>query len=126
MSDEGTLRAHRSPGLFTIWFPIVGSIAAWAIHLVGEASLVRSAQLHPWVVWVMHGLTVATGAIAVACIAIAWRATRLGARVHGGERSGAMEGRASFLGWVGVYVASFNLALILAEELIILELNRHA
>jgi hypothetical protein len=126
MSDPGALRAHRSPGLFAIWFPIVGSIAAWAVHLVGEASLVRSAQVHPWVVWVMHGLTVATAAVCVACIAIAWRSTRLGARVLGGERSGAMEGRASFLGWLGVYIASFNLALILAEELIILELNRHA
>jgi hypothetical protein len=123
---SGADHPSDEPGLFAVWFPIVGSIAAWAVHLVGEASLVRSAQTHPWVVWAMHGLTVACAAVAVACVVVALRLTRLGGRVHGGSESGTMEGRASFLGWLGVYVASFNLALILAEELIILGVHRHA
>jgi hypothetical protein len=114
------------PGLFAIWFPIIAPLAAWAIHLVGEAALVRSAQQHDWVMWAMHGLSVVLAAVALSGAAVAYTLTRRGREEEGGEQAGTVEGRTAFLGWLGFYSAVFNLGLILAEEAIIIWVHVHA
>ncbi|MGE0000178.1 MAG: hypothetical protein AB7L17_08820 [Ilumatobacteraceae bacterium] len=125
-ATAASTQRHDEPGLFAIWFPIIGPLAAWAIHLVGEAALVRSAQTHSWVIWVMHGLSAVLAAVAIAGGVIGYRLGRLGREVEGGERSGTPEGRTAFLGWLGLYSAAFNLGLILAEEAIIIWVHVHA
>jgi hypothetical protein len=112
--------------LFAVWFPILGPLAAWAVHLVAESALVRSAQQHDWVIWVMHGLSVVLGAVAVAGIVVAYGLTRAGDHVDTGERSGSAESRSAFLGWLGLYAAAFNLLLIAGEEAIIVWVHVHA
>jgi hypothetical protein len=119
MSTTAVGTRPRHPGLIAIWFPIIAPLAAWAIHLVGESALVRSAQQHHWVVWVMHGLSAVLAAVAVAGIAVAYRLTRAADHLEEGSRAGTAEGREAFMGWLGLYAAAFNLTLILAEELII-------
>jgi hypothetical protein len=112
--------------LVTVWYPIVVPLAAWAVHLVAEASLVRSAQKYDWVVWLMHGISVVLAAVAASGIVVAWHLIRTGDRPLESEQSGSPEGRAAFLGWLGLTAASFNLALILAEEAIIIWVHVHA
>jgi hypothetical protein len=53
----------------------------------------------------------------------AWRVTGV---ATDGEGAGTVEGRTEFIGWLGVYVAAFNLALIIAEGLYIVGIDRHA
>jgi hypothetical protein len=117
---------EQEPTLFALWYPIIGPLAAWGVHLVGESALVRSAQTHHWVIWAMHGLTVAMGLAAALGIVIAYRLTRAGHDVEGGQRSGAAAGRTAFMGWMGLYTAAFNLLLIVGEELVIVWVRLHA
>jgi hypothetical protein len=117
---------ERPPGLVAIWFPIIGPLAAWAIHLVGEAALVRPAQTHSWVIWWMHALSAAMVTVAIAGGLVGYRLARAGEFVEDGERSGTSEGRTAFLGWMGLYSAAFNAALIVAEEAIIVWVHVHA
>jgi len=119
MSTTAVATRRRHPGLIAIWFPIIGPLAAWAIHLVGESALVRSAQQHHSVVWAMHALSAVLAAVAVVGIAVAYRLTRAADHIDEGARAGTREGRIAFMGWLGLYAAAFNLTLILAEELII-------
>jgi len=114
------------PSLVAIWFPIIGPLAAWAVHLVGESALVRSAQQHSWVMWAMHGLSLLMAAVALAGIFVAYRLTCVGTLVEDGDRSGAAEGRIAFMGYLGLYAAAFNLTLIAAEEAIIVWVHVHA
>jgi hypothetical protein len=121
-----TSTPHREPGLFAVWYPIIGPLAAWGIHLVGESALVRAAQKHHSVIWAMHGLTAAMGLAALIGIVIAYRLTRAGEGVEGGERSGTTAGWTAFMGWIGLISASFNFLLIVAEELVIVWVKLHA
>ena len=118
-------RRHRR-WLVAVWFPIIGPLAAWAIHLVGEAALVRSAQDNSSVIWLMHGLSVVLGSVALCGMVVAYRLTRVGDAVPDGDRSGTAEGRTAFMGWLGLYAATFNFLLIAAEETVIIWVHLRA
>lgn len=114
-----TSTRRHPPSLFALWYPIIGPLAAWGIHLVGESALVRAAQKRHSVIWAMHGLSAAMGASALVGIVIAYRLTRAGTTADGGESSGTTAGWTAFMGWLGLISASFNFLLIIAEELVI-------
>jgi len=116
---------HRK-WLFLVWYPIIGPLAAWAVHLVLEASLVRSAQKTDWVVWLMHGITAVLAGVAISGILVAIYVIRMGDKPLESEESGTAPAQTAFLGWLGLVSASFNLLLILAEEAIITWVHLHA
>jgi uncharacterized membrane protein YozB (DUF420 family) len=123
--DVVSQREHRK-WLFGVWYPIIVPLAAWAVHLVAESALVRSAQKDDWVVWLMHGISAVLAAVALSGIVVAWSLIRAGDRPLESEQSGTAQARSAFLGWLGLYAAGFNLLLILAEEGIITWVHVHA
>jgi hypothetical protein len=105
------------------WFAVSAGIAMWAVHLVGEASLVRVAQVHPGVVWVMHGLTAFTALVTLIALLISIHYARWD-DAHEGD--GTPAGRTRFLGLLGVIFNVANLLLIFLEGLYIVVVERHA
>ncbi len=102
----------------TIWYALVGSIAAWTIHLVFVASFVRYTCNDPNAKWAMHAVTAVTLAMTVLAMALSWRLQRRG----GDESSDRDGGPTQFLGRLGLVVGASNLALIGLEELYIVVL----
>ena len=95
-----------------LWYPIFGSIAMWAVHLLGLASLTRWTCTTRGTGW-LHVITVVTGLGTVLGIAIAWHVFRS----HPGDETADTDpGRRRFLGLLGLIVAAANLLLILGEE----------
>ena len=99
----------------TRWFPLVGSIAAWAVHIVALASLVQSTCNTAGRDWLLHAITAACLAVAVAALVLAIRLSR---RVDTGAGL-------AFFGRVSVLVASINIALIVLEEVYVVALHGH-
>jgi hypothetical protein len=126
MNVEVVSQHEHRKWLFTVWYPIVAPLAAWAVHLVAEAALVRSAQKDDWVIWVMHGLSAVLAAVAASGIVVAVSLIRAGDKPLESEESGDAAARSAFLGWLGLVASSFNLLLILAEEGIITWVHVHA
>ena len=97
-----------------VWYPAVGSIGAWIVHLVALASAARWAEdTHH--MWVLHILTAVCAAATVIALLLAHRLT-VAAR---GASDEALEdaGQLLFLGHLGLLVGAINLALILLEGL---------
>ena len=97
-----------------------GSIAAWMIHLVAEASLAARRESHPSVVWAMQALTVLLVALVVAGMRVSWSFARAGDI----ESSGSPAGRTTFLGLVGLVIGALDLLLIVYEGVLIAVLRR--
>lgn len=95
-----------------IWYPVVGSIAVWLVHLVYLSSIVRAACTDD-LVWSMHAVTAACVLATVAGLVLAHRLTMLDAG-EGPEGHRAAR-RLRFLGRLGLLVGAVNLLLILAE-----------
>ena len=96
-----------------VWFAVFGGVAAWTIHLIYMASLVRYTCNQPDKRWTLHAGTVICALITVAAMALA-------ARLHhvakgGDEGSDRPVGRLEFLALVGLAVGGINLLLILVE-----------
>ncbi len=119
-SAEAARRAHdyRSAwrAAVTWWFPIVGSTAAWALHLVLLTALVQeSCTDSRWLV-LMHVATAVTLAVTLAALALSVRMIR---RAAG---AGDADPR-RFLGVLNVMVAAVNTLLIVVEEILVLALR---
>ena len=100
----------------TRWFPLVASIAAWAVHIVALASLVQSTCNTSGREWVLHAITAACVAVAVVALLLA---VRLARRVD--SRDGL-----AFFGRVSVVVAGINIALIVLEEVYVVAFHGHS
>jgi hypothetical protein len=105
------------------WFAVSAGIGMWAVHLVGEASLVRLSQLHPGTVWAMHALTAGTALVTLVALALSIHYARWD---DAREGDGTPAGRTRFLGLLGVIFNVTNLVLILFEGLYIVVVARHA
>jgi hypothetical protein len=105
------------------WLALSAGVAMWAVHIVGEASLVRLAQLHPNVVWAMHALTAVTALVTLVALLISLHYARWD-DAHEGD--GTPAGRTRFLGLLGVIFNVVNLMLILLEGLYVVVVERHA
>lgn len=103
---------HRVLRGIRTWYPIVGPIAAWAVHLVTDTALVRLSCLHPGAVWAMHAVTALTALATVVAMVMAWSMVRDN---RDDEGRGTPSGRTRFLGLFALIVGGFNLALILLE-----------
>jgi hypothetical protein len=102
----------------TLWYALLGSIAAWTIHLVFVASFVRYTCIDPGSKWAMHAVTALTLAMTVLAMALCWRLERQG----GDEASDRNGGPTRFIGRLGLVVGATNFALIALEELYIVVL----
>jgi hypothetical protein len=116
MSDQ---EHYGVRGIALLWFPIVGPIAAWAVHIVYLASIVRFTCTEPTATWTIHAVTAATVAVAVLGTYLAWRLTRVAAD----EAGPGVAGRHLFLGRLGLIVGVVNVAVILLEELYVVGLH---
>lgn len=106
-----------------LWYATVGSIATWMVHLIAEASLVPLHEQHGWVVWVMHGVTVALAALVLLGMWISWSYTRVGSRSE--ESVPTPVGRTVFLGYLGLVIGALDLLLIVYEGSMIVVLRNH-
>jgi hypothetical protein len=89
------------------WAATVLPIGAWMVHLTASAALVRTACEHRSVIWVIHGLTLATALFCIACIGVGvWLRRRPNEPDNGALR---------FLGVLAVSVAFVNLLVIVWE-----------
>ncbi len=94
-----------------MWFPLLGSIAAWAVHLVLLTAVVRISCTDEGWVAVMHWATAATLAVTAAAAVLSLRLARSG--VH----------PLRFIGRLGLLFAAVNGLLIVVEELLVLGLG---
>lgn len=119
-SAERSRRAHdyRSAwrAAFTVWFPLFGSIVAWAVHLVALTALVRLSCTRPGWLWAMHAITAATLAVTALALLLGWRL----ARPAGMEADAAPR---RFLGVLALMFGFVNALLIVVEEVLVLALR---
>ncbi len=97
----------------TVWYALLGSLAAWIIHLLSFVSLAELSTTSPTTRWAMHGITVVTLTMTAAAIALSVRLAR-----PAGDTDGRDEpARNRFLGQMGIVIGVINGLLILLEEL---------
>jgi hypothetical protein len=99
---------------FTVWYGLLGGIAAWTIHLLFFAAWVRY-SCNAGADWALHVVTAVT--LAMTAVAIALSVDF--ARVKGDDPESADSdvGRTRFLGQLGILVGVINFLLISLEEL---------
>jgi hypothetical protein len=106
-----------------VWYAVFGGVAAWTVHLVFCAAIVR------WLFNVHEGhwpLDVATAVCAVAtlvAIALSWRLLRIAGDADEGGADDA--GQVRFLGYLGLLFGAINLALIVIEGAYAVVLYQH-
>jgi hypothetical protein len=105
------------PPMTALWYGFSVGPVAWAIHIVGDAALVRYACNDPRHHWWLHGLTVATAVPTLIGLAICMGVAR---RIAATEDAPSVDGRTRFLAVVGAYLAGISLALILLEGVYVL------
>ncbi len=115
MSDQRA--EERDPavpeGGFKLWYAVLGSIAAWLIHLTFASSIVQYTCNVPGTLWYQY---LATGLTAAATIlAMVWSLELVRAGGDQDEAAGSKRGRTVFLGYLGLLFGAIDLALILAE-----------
>ncbi len=119
MSAEEARRSHSIMSAVkdgvTIWFALLGGLAAWIIHLLAFVSLADLSTRSSSVRWAMHGITAATLAMTVAALALSVRLARDAGDVDESERNS--RGRSRFIGLMGIVIGIINFMLIALEEL---------
>jgi membrane protein implicated in regulation of membrane protease activity len=100
-------------GVVFLWFPIVGPIAAWAVHVLYISSIARFTCTVPSSSWTTHALTVVCVAVCLVALFLAWRLTHQVAD----EAEDTTSGRHLFMGRLAIIVAATNILVILLEEL---------
>jgi hypothetical protein len=97
----------------TVWYAAFGGVAAWTVHLVFEAAIVRwTADVRGWD-WVLHAATVVCAGATVVAMLLSWR---LRAAAGAADESASDDaGQLLFLGNLGLLVGAINLALIILE-----------
>jgi hypothetical protein len=101
-------------GVVLLWFPFVGPIAAWAVHLVYIAAIARFTCTRPTSTWTIHAVTAATLVVAGAATSLSLRLVRQGGDDEGADTTAA---RHLFLGRLGLLVGVVNILVIVLEEL---------
>jgi hypothetical protein len=100
------------------WFPVFGSIPAWAAHVVFIAALTRYSCTEPSTRWTLHAITAATLAVAVLATVMCLRMIRGDANGNVPEETSPEEpGRQAFLGRLGLIIGGTDVLLIVLEEL---------
>lgn len=102
-----------------VWYAVLGGIAAWAIHLLFFAAFVRFTCTTDGHLWAMHALTVVCVLMTAAALFLSARLTRRPAEGTPSEGPATLR----FLGRLGLILNSFNLALILLEEVVVVTLG---
>lgn len=97
----------------TVWFALLGSVAAWTIHLLSFVSLADLSTTSSTTRWAMHGITVATLAMTASAIGLSVRLGRPGGETHGRDE----RARLRFIGQLGIVIGVIDGLLILLEEL---------
>ena len=120
MSEHSEHEHYGLRGVVLLWFPVVGPIAAWAVHLVYLASIVQFTCNAPSSTWTIHAMTVAMVAVAGLATYLSWRLTRVAAA----EDGTGVAGRHLFLGRLGLIIGAVNIAVILLEELYVVGLHQ--
>lgn len=102
----------------TVWYALLGGIAAWTIHLVALTSFVRFTCNTDNYVWVMHLITAVTLGLTAVAMALSQRLVRKG-------KAGTGEGaeRTRFIGQLGLVVGAVNVMLIALEGLYVFVLE---
>jgi hypothetical protein len=108
---EGT--RYRIMRAFTVWYAVLGGIAAWTVHLVAEASLVQWTCDSHRGEWVLNAITAVCVLACLLAIALSWRLWREGRGAD--DESDEPRGRTQFLGFLGLATGIINLALIGVE-----------
>jgi hypothetical protein len=108
--------------LITTWFPVFGSIPAWALHVLAIAALTRYTCTVPSTRWTLHALTAGTLLMAVVATGMAWLMVRAG----GDETSPEGPGRLEFLGRLGLIIGATDVLLIVLEEIYVVGLAGHS
>jgi len=91
-----------------VWFAAVLPIAMWAVHLTGSAAIAHEQCTHSSLTWVLHGLTVVTGLVCIACGLVGWSVWRA-------ARGEPAHAAYQFLGVLVVAISVTNLLLIVWE-----------
>ena len=102
-----------------VWYPLVGGVVAWMIHLVFFAGFVRFTCTAMGYLWAMHLVTVACLAVTGAALLLSVALTRQ----EGREDEPNEGGRLQFLGRLGVIVGVASALLIGLEELYVFVLR---
>jgi hypothetical protein len=103
----------------TLWFPVLGPIAAWAVHILYIASFARFSCTRPSTAWTMHAVTAGTLAIAALAMLLSAR----WARRERYDDAGTVPSALAFLGRLGLAIGAFNVILIVLEEIYVLGLH---
>jgi hypothetical protein len=124
VSGEEARRAHSILSAvrqaIAVWYALLGSIAAWTIHLVLFVSIVRyTCNAHGYV-WVMHLATLVTLVMTVVALALCWRMLQTS---DGDESESDDGGRGQFIARLGLLIGVINFALIALEEIYVIVLN---
>lgn len=115
------LTPHQAaPSGPVLWFATAGSIAMWMVHISALSALVPLREQHEWVVWVMHGLTVALAGVVLVGMRISWSYARIG---DDDEDVPTPVGRTVFLGYLGLVIGTSNLVLIVYEGTLVILLK---
>jgi hypothetical protein len=108
IEDAGPIRR----GL-VVWYGVVGGLAAWTVHLVFEAAVVRwTFDVHGYT-WILHAATVICGLATLASMWVAWRLRTIAGDAD--ESSNEDAGQLLFLGNLGLLFGTINLLLIILE-----------
>jgi hypothetical protein len=97
----------------TVWYGAFGSLGAWTVHLVFEASFVHWTAVSGGWHWALHAVTAICIAATLLAMALAWR-LRLVAR-GADESSEDDAGQLLFLANLGLLFGAIDLALIVIE-----------
>lgn len=95
-----------------LWLITFGTIGLWLVHVGTEISLAGYGRTHHRVEWVMIGLTFALAALAAFTTFAAWRIV---GRHPQDEGHVSPDGRIAFLGWMGVFIGTADVVLIVLE-----------
>ncbi len=111
-------KAHSVASVFRsgwlVWYPLLGSLAAWIIHLLAFVSLAKLSTDRSGARLAMHGITAVTLAMVVVAAVLSVRL----ARKSSGDPDGREEAaRDRFIGLMGLAFAVANGSLIVLEEL---------
>ena len=116
-------QTHIVPeGGLKVWFAVLGSIAAWLVHLSFVSSFVQYTCNVSGVVWVQHLVTAITAGITLWAMALSLQMVREAGATD--EEAGTPAGRTRFLGLLGLLFGAIDLLLILAEGFYVILVHR--
>jgi hypothetical protein len=98
-----------------VWAPVSAGIGLWMIHLTALSALTRTACRHD-LTWVAHAITAATAGLTVLAMLGCEALRRQGQRDPADDEDGReLRLNLVFVGWLGLIIGGFSLALILYE-----------